>query len=65
MNITIKAARVNKGMTQTEAAKMLGISIMTLVRWERGQTEPPIAYKQLMSQIYEWPLDHLIFSKAV
>lgn len=65
MNITIKAARVNKGLTQTEAAKLLHVNIMTLVRWEKGQTEPPYAVKQLMAQIYEWPADHFIFSKAV
>ena len=65
MNITIRAARVNKGYTQAEAAKLLHINIMTLVRWEKGETEPSFADKQLMSQIYEWPVDHFIFSKEV
>ena len=40
MAITLKAARINAGLTQTEAAKVLDISKDTLSKWERGITFP-------------------------
>lgn len=38
--ITLKAARVNAGYTQKEAAKKLGISNKTLWSWENGLSAP-------------------------
>ncbi|WP_270649194.1 helix-turn-helix transcriptional regulator [Limosilactobacillus mucosae] len=35
MALTLKAARVNAGMTQIQAAKKLGVSNQTLGRWEK------------------------------
>lgn len=34
--ISLKAARVNAGLTQAEAAKKVGISISSLVRYEHN-----------------------------
>ena len=34
--VTLKAARVNCGLTQKEAAKILGVSVDTLSKYERG-----------------------------
>ena len=35
--ITLKAARVNAGLTQTEVAKAIGKAPGTLCAWERGK----------------------------
>lgn len=40
MKITLKAARVNRGLSQTEAAKLLGYNRVTLRRWENGEIIP-------------------------
>ena len=40
MSITLKAARVNVGMTQEQMASALGISVETLRNYERGKTFP-------------------------
>lgn len=40
MQITLKAARVNAGLTQTEAADALNINRRTIVRWEQGKPKP-------------------------
>ena len=32
--LTIKACRVNKGMTQKEMAEKMGVSVNTIVNWE-------------------------------
>jgi transcriptional regulator with XRE-family HTH domain len=36
--MTLKAARINKGLTQIKAAKLLGISVDTLRMYETGKT---------------------------
>jgi len=38
--ITLKAARVNVGLTQKEAANALGVSNKTLSNWENGVSVP-------------------------
>ena len=40
MNESLKAARKNKLLTQTEVAKMVKVSPMTVSKWERGLTKP-------------------------
>ena len=61
MRITFKAARVNAGMTQKEAAKLMHISNVTLVNWENGKTRPPYTAIKMMSDIYKWPEELFIF----
>ena len=38
--ITLKAARVNKGLRQTDVESSLGYSRSTLTRWETGKCIP-------------------------
>jgi len=38
--MNLKTERQKKGMTQSELARMLGVDIRTVGRWERGETEP-------------------------
>ena len=33
----IKSARINKGLSQEEAAKLIGVSVDTLGNYERGK----------------------------
>ena len=40
MQVSLKAARVNAGMSQKEAAKMIGVSNKTLCNWEKGVSYP-------------------------
>ena len=57
LKITLRAARVNKNLTQGQAAKKAHVNVMTIVRWEKGLTRPTYADLQLLSKIYEWPAD--------
>lgn len=52
MSITLKAARVNKQLTQQEAAKMLGISVDTLRQYEAGNTFPDVPMIQKIEKLY-------------
>lgn len=61
MAITIKAARVNVGLTQEEAAKELEISRATLASYEAGRTSPDIELGKRMASLYQTSVDNLIF----
>ena len=61
MAITLKAARVNAGLTQKEASEKLGISKVTLSNWETGKTSPRADQSRVLSEIYGVSLDELIF----
>lgn len=39
MNLKLRAKRVEKGMTQADLAKALGVSTITYNRYETGKTE--------------------------
>ena len=61
MAISMKAARVNVGMTQSEAAKFLDISKNTLIGYEKGRVMPPIDVAKKMANLYGQSVDDIIF----
>lgn len=60
-DITLKAARVNRGLTQDEAAKLLGVSVSTLQKYEAGKSFPNVPTINKMEQIYGIKYEHIIF----
>lgn len=61
MAITLKAARVNAGLTQREAAKRLGISISTLGSFEMGRRFPDVPQILKIEELYGVGFNELIF----
>ena len=59
--ISIKAARVNKGMSQKVAANRIGVSNKTLGNWENGVTFPPVDKIPLICEVYGVPFNLLNF----
>ena len=57
--ITLKAARVNAGLTQDETARALGKTKQTIVNWENGSTE--IKWKDFMKlcELYQMPAEYI------
>ena len=57
--ITLKAARVNAGMTQDDVAKVLHRTKQTIVNWETGVTD--IRYNDLktLSDLYKMPIEYI------
>lgn len=61
MAITLKAARVNKNLTQVEAAKLLGVSKDSLWNYENGRSFPDVRVVKKMEEVYGISYDNLIF----
>ena len=59
--ITLKAARVNKGFSITEAAKELDINVATLSSYENGKTYPDVPMIIKMLALYEVNFDKINF----
>lgn len=61
MAITLKAARVNKSLTQKEAAELLGISADALWNYENYRSFPNAKVIKKMIEVYGISYDNLIF----
>lgn len=61
MAITLKAARVNAGFTQKEAAKRLKISKGTLASYEMYRTIPNMDTAKKIADLYGLGVDGIIF----
>lgn len=62
MPITLKAARVNRGLNQTKAAELIGVSRTTLISWEKYHSFPNIRYLHAIEAAYKVKYDDIIFS---
>lgn len=61
MKVTLKAARINAGLTQEEAAKELGVSEYSVSNWERGKTYPDIPALKKIERLYGVDYKDIIF----
>lgn len=61
MKITLKAARVNKGLTQADVAKKVRKSKNTIVNYENGKSTPDIETGKALAALYGVSIDDLIF----
>lgn len=61
MRVTLKSARVNKGLNQQEAAEILGVSRTTLQSWETYKSFPTVAQLPAIEKAYGVKYDDIIF----
>ena len=61
VKISIRAARVNVGLLQKEAAIRIGVSNKTLGNWEKGITFPPADKIPVICELYGVSYDQLNF----
>ncbi len=59
--LTLKAARVNAGLTQVEAAKKIGISDATLLNYEKGRAFPDVRVLKRIEDVYGVEYKNIIF----
>ena len=61
LQISLKSARVNAKMNLVPAAKALGISKDTLIKWERNSGLVPPVYQKKIASVYGVRIDDIIF----
>lgn len=61
MLITLKAARVNSGLNQKEAAKLIGVSRATIMSWEKYHSFPNVIHLRAIEVAYNVKYDDIIF----
>ena len=48
----IKALRNKMFLTQTDFAKLIGVSLATVARWETGENEPTMKMKKKLNELF-------------
>lgn len=61
MSVTLKAARVNRGLSQSEAAEKLEISQKTLSGYENGRAFPDVPMIDKILKLYNLKYDDINF----
>lgn len=51
--IKIKEYRQRKLLTQEDLAKVLGVSVTSITRWENGKFEPTMSIKRKLKMLFE------------
>ena len=64
MQITLKAARVNKRLTQREAAKYLKVNFQTISKYEIDSSKIPMKLLKDMCSLYKIPMNYIILGKS-
>lgn len=65
MKMTLKAARVNAGLTQTEFADALGVSKMTVFEWENGKRRVRPVYMPLIARVTGVSVNDIILPTVI
>lgn len=61
IRFTLKTIREARGYSQSEAAKLIGISTDTLSNYERGKSYPDIPVLRKIEEVYNINYNQLIF----
>lgn len=59
MKITLKAARVNVGLTQEQVAEKIGVSKHTIINWEKARSYPKKYAIEALCSIYQIDVEDL------
>lgn len=65
VKMTLSAARKNVGLTQSNAAKALGVSTSTLQNWEKGTTYPNQPEIDKICNLYKIPYSCISFNPVI
>lgn len=61
MGFTLRALRVNSGLTQKQAADNLGVTVETLSRWENAKSFPTVPQINKIEALYNVSYGDIIF----
>lgn len=63
IQILLKSARVNSGLSSKKAAELLGIHFQTLLKYEKDSTDISISLLEKMCILYQIPEDYIFLGK--
>lgn len=63
MHVSLRAARINLGLTRKEASKYFNIHHITLANYEVDSTNIPHSFFIKIENIYGISTDHIFFGK--
>ncbi|MBE3590440.1 MAG: helix-turn-helix transcriptional regulator [Firmicutes bacterium] len=58
---TLRSLRVKMGLTQSEVARRLGVSVRTLRRWERDASKVPFHHALEIAVLFRAPLQRIFW----
>src|SRR5947209_18852657 len=58
-NIQLRRQREQRHWTQTEVARLLGTTYLSVCRWENGTTSPSLYYRKRLCELFELPAEKL------
>ena len=61
MKVSLKAARINAGLTLIKAAEQIGISRNTLMTYEHKKTSPPVKTLEKICKVYKCSQENIFF----
>lgn len=61
--ITLRAARINAGLTQIQVSKVLGIAPATLSGWEKNSTKLSFLEAIKLAKLYHIQPDNIFFGR--
>lgn len=64
MKMSLKAMRVNKGLSQKESADALHVNKKTISYWESGRTKPSIEMVEPICQLYGCSYDDIDWTRT-
>lgn len=62
MKVTLKAARVNVGLSQEDVATALNVSKASVSAWENGKFEPKMSHFKALCELYNADAGDIILS---
>lgn len=61
--ISLRAARINRGLKQREVSKSLGVCEKTICNWETGRSFPPADMFLRLCDLYGISIDNIFIPK--
>src|SRR5947209_11725661 len=59
LNVQLRRQREERHWTQTEMARMLGTTYLSVCRWENGTTSPSLYYRKRLCELFGLPAEKL------
>jgi transcriptional regulator with XRE-family HTH domain len=55
----LRKLRQGIGLSQSDMAKLVGVTVSTISRWEHGSDRPTLAHRRKLARVYRCTLEEL------